>query len=247
MSLPKILIVEDEATIRKELEWLVDKRPEFVLLESAVCVEDAVKKINKLKPDLILMDIQLPDGTAFEILNQVADTSFSVIFITAFNHFAIKAIKHGAIDYLLKPIDETELYEALDNYNSDYSSTTSEQIEIISEHQKSIKQQNSRICIATLESLEFLKITDIMCLSGDGSYTHFYLEGDNRIISSKPLKFYEELLPADDFIKCHQSHIVNISSVVRYLKSGFVVLNNGAEIPVSTRKKETVIRLLSQL
>lgn len=84
MSIPKILIVEDEATIRKELEWLVGKRPEFILLESAVCIEDAVKKINKLKPDLILMDIQLPDGTAFEILNQVKDIKFSVIFITAF-------------------------------------------------------------------------------------------------------------------------------------------------------------------
>lgn len=247
MSLPKILIVEDEATIRKELEWLVDKRPEFVLLESAVCVEDAVKKINKLKPDLILMDIQLPDGTAFEILNQVPDASFSVIFITAFNHFAIKAIKHGAIDYLLKPIDEAELYEALDNYNSDHSSFTSRQLDIINEHQKSIKQQNSRICISTLESLEFFKIADIMYLSGDGSYTHFYLESGNRIISSKPLKFYEELLPTDNFIKCHQSHIVNTSSIVRYLKSGFIVLNSGAEIPVSTRRKETVVRLLSQL
>lgn len=246
MSLPKILIVEDEATIRKELEWLVGKRPEFFLLESAVCVEDAVKKINKLKPDLILMDIQLPDGTAFEILNQVSDASFSVIFITAFNHFAIKAIKHGAIDYLLKPIDEAELYEALDNYNSDHS-FTSRQLDIINEHQKNIKQQNSRICISTLESLEFFKIADIMYLSGDGSYTHFYLEGSNRIISSKPLKFYEELLPADNFIKCHQSHIVNTASIVRYLKSGFIVLNSGAEIPVSTRRKETVVRLLSQL
>lgn len=247
MSIPKILIVEDEATIRKELEWLVGKRPEFILLESAVCIEDAVKKINKLKPDLILMDIQLPDGTAFEILNQVKDIKFSVIFITAFNHFAIKAIKHGAIDYLLKPIDEAELYEALDNYNNDHSFYTSKQLEIINEYQKSIKQQNSRICISTLESIEFFKITDIIYLSGECSYTHFYLQGGNKIISSKPLKFYEELLPTEHFIKCHQSHIVNTSSIVRYLKSGFIVVNNGVEIPVSTRRKETVVRLLSQL
>lgn len=152
---------------------VVGKRPEFILLESAVCIEDAVKKINKLKPDLILMDIQLPDGTAFEILNQVKDIKFSVIFITAFNHFAIKAIKHGAIDYLLKPIDEAELYEALDNYNNDHSFYTSKQLEIINEYQKSIKQQNSRICISTLESIEFFKITDIIYLSGDGSYHPF--------------------------------------------------------------------------
>lgn len=247
MNLPRILIVEDEATIRKELEWLVGKRPEFFLLESAVCVEDAVNKIIELKPNLILMDIQLPDGIAFEILNQLPNVSFSIIFITAFNHFAIKAIKHGAIDYLLKPIDETELYEALDNYNNNNSFFTSRQLDVINEHQKSIKQQNSRICISTLESLEFFKITDIMYLTGEGSYTHFYLEGGKRIISSKPLKFYEELLPADYFIKCHQSHIVNTSSIVRYLKSGFIVLNSGVEIPVSTRRKETVIKLLSQL
>ncbi|OQP58578.1 LytR/AlgR family response regulator transcription factor [Niastella populi] len=247
MSLPGILIIEDEATIRKELEWLVSKRQEFNLLGSASTVTDAVEKIVQLKPDLVLMDIQLPDGNAFEILNQVPDPSFSVIFITAFNHFAIKAIKHGAIDYLLKPIDEEELYSAMDNYNRDNSSFTSRQLEIINENQKSSKQQNSRICISTLESLEFFKITDILYLSGDGSYTHFYLEGGNRIISSKPLKFYEELLPADYFLKCHQSYIVNISSIVRYLRSGFIVLNSGMEIPVSTRRKEAVVRLLSQL
>lgn len=200
MSIPKILIVEDEATIRKELEWLVGKRPEFILLESAVCIEDAVKKINKLKPDLILMDIQLPDGTAFEILNQCKGYQIFCDFYHRFNHFAIKAIKHGAIDYLLKPIDEAELYEALDNYNNDHSFYTSKQLEIINEYQKSIKQQNSRICISTLESIEFFKITDIIYLSGDGSYTHFYLQGGNKIISSKPLKFYEELLPTEHFL-----------------------------------------------
>lgn len=247
MSLPKILIIEDEATIRKELEWLVSKRPEFNLLGSASSVTDAVEKIVQLKPDLVLMDIQLPDGNAFEILNQVPDPAFSVIFITAFNHFAIKAIKHGAIDYLLKPIDVEELYNAMDKYNRENSFFTSRQLEIINEQRKSIKQQNSRICISTLDSLEFFKVADILYLSGDGSYTHFYLDGGNRIISSKPLKFYEELLPADYFIKCHQSYIVNTSSIVRYLKSGFIVLNSGIEIPVSTRRKEAVVRLLSQL
>ncbi|MDR7211469.1 LytTR family DNA-binding domain-containing protein [Flavobacterium piscis] len=247
MSLPKILIIEDENNIRKELEWLVSKRQEFNLLGSATCVKDAVKKIVQLKPDLVLMDIQLPDGNAFEVLNQIPDPSFSIIFITAFNHFAIKAIKHGAMDYLLKPVDEEELYNALDNYNRDNSFFTSKQLEIINEHQKNAKQQNSRICISTLESLEFLKVTNILYLSGDGSYTHFYLDGGNKIISSKPLKFYEELLPADSFVKCHQSYMVNTSSIVRYLKSGFIVLKSGVEIPVSTRKKEAVVRLLSQL
>jgi two-component system LytT family response regulator len=151
------------------------------------------------------------------------------------------------MDYLLKPLDEEELYNAMDNYNRDNSFFTSKQLEIINEHQKSVKQQNSRICISTLDSLEFFKVTDILYLSGDGSYTHFYLEGGNRIISSKPLKFYEELLPADSFVKCHQSYMVNTSAIVRYLKSGFIVLNNDMEIPVSTRKKEAVVRLLSQL
>ncbi|MFI0430152.1 LytR/AlgR family response regulator transcription factor [Mariniflexile sp. HMF6888] len=247
MNLPKILIIEDEATIRKELEWLVSKRQEFNLLDSATNVKDAVEKIVQLKPDLVLMDIQLPDGNAFEILNQIPDPSFSIIFITAFNHFAIKAIKHSAMDYLLKPLDEEELYNAMDNYNKNNSLFTSKQLEVINEHQKNTKQQNSRICVSTLESIELFKTKDILYLSGDGSYTHFYLVGGNRITSSKPLKFYEELLPNNSFIKCHQSYMVNTSSIIRYLKSGFIVLNNSVEIPVSIRKKEAVVRLLSQL
>lgn len=247
MNLPKILIIEDEASIKKELEWLVGRKQAFHLLGSAGSVKEAVEKIVELNPDLVLMDIQLPDGNAFEILNKVADRTFSVIFITAFDHFAIKAIKYGAMDYLLKPVDEVELYNVLENYNERKPIPISEQLEIVNEHQKYIEKADAKMCVSTQESLEFFKIEDILYLAGDGSYTHFHLRNGNKIISSKPLKFYEDLLPQDNFLKCHQSYIVNTSSIIRYLKAGFLVLDNNAEIPVATRRREAVVRVLSQL
>ncbi|SEQ76340.1 LytR/AlgR family response regulator transcription factor [Pedobacter rhizosphaerae] len=247
----RTLIIEDEPAVRKELEWLLAQEKEFNYIGSATNVKDAVVLINATAPELILMDIQLTDGTAFDILDLIPEISFRIIFITAYNHFAVKAIKYGALDYLLKPLDENELISALHRMareGEDALETQKKQLHIL----KSGLAQNqndleNRIVLHTLEYLQILQLKDIIYCQSDGGYTHFFLSEDRNIIISKPLKFYDELLPDKWFLRPHQSYLVNVRYVDKFLKSGTILLKDKTEIPVSSRRKELIINQINQI
>lgn len=244
----RTLIIEDEPAIRKELEWLVSQEECLKLEATSASVGESLQIIKNRKLDLVLMDIQLIDGTAFDILNQLEDPDFQIIFITAYNHFAIKAIKYGALDYLLKPIDSEEFSSAIQKIKKvkriDYLS----QITILKEHSsvKSIEMSSS-ICITSLDCLQIVRLNEIIYLSGEGSYTQIHLENNKIVTASKPLKYYEDLLPGDFFIRTHQSYIVNKNFIDKYLKTGIMIMKNLSEIPVATRRKEFILDHLNPL
>jgi two-component system LytT family response regulator len=197
------------------------------------------------------MDIQLTDGTAFDILDLIAEVSFRIIFITAYNHFAVKAIKYGALDYLLKPLDENELMSALQRIakdGDDALESQKKQLQILkSGLAPNQNDLENRIVLHTLEYLQILKLKDIIYCQSDGGYTHFFLSGDRNIIISKPLKFYDELLPDKWFLRPHQSYLVNVLYVDKFLKSGTILLKDSTEIPVSSRRKEHIINQINQI
>lgn len=244
----RTLIIEDEPAIRKELEWLVSQEECLKLEATTASVGESLQIIKDRKPDLVLMDIQLIDGTAFDILNQLEETDFQIIFITAYNHFAIKAIKYGALDYLLKPIDSEEFSSAIQKIKKVKRIDYLNQITILKEHSstKSIEMSSS-ICITSLDCLQMIRLNEIIYLSGEGSYTQFYLENNKVITASKPLKYYEDLLPSDFFIRTHQSYIVNKNFIDKYLKTGIMIMKNLSEIPVATRRKEFILDHLNPL
>lgn len=242
----RTLIIEDEPAIRKELEWLVSQEKELKLEGTAATVSGALQLIKSTKPDLVLMDIQLTDGTAFDILNQLEEPSFHIIFITAYNHFAIKAIKYGALDYLLKPIDNEEFSTAIQKLKKIKQADYQGQINIIKEHSAAKPvEMNASICITSLDYLQMIRLNEIIYLSGEGSYTQIHLENNKKIIASKPLKYYEDLLPGDFFIRTHQSYIVNKNFIDKYLKTGIMIMKDLSEIPVATRRKEFILDQLS--
>jgi len=247
----RTLIIEDEPAVRKEIEWLVQKQSEFTLIGAATNVAEALILIKSTHPEVVLMDIQLTDGTAFDILNQLKDINFKIIFITAFNHFAVKAIKYGALDYLLKPLDENELQTALDKIVADGANglvKQQQQISVLKSQSLNVEGDlESRIVLHTLEFLQVLQLKEIIYCQSEGGYTNFFLTEGRKIMISKPLKFYDELLPEKWFLRPHQSYLVNVRYVDKFLKSGTIILKDKTEIPVSSRRKEYIVQQINHM
>jgi two-component system, LytTR family, response regulator len=245
----KTLIIEDEPAVRKELEWLVSQEKSLKLEGTAHSVTSALQLIKDIDPHLVLMDIQLTDGTAFDILNKLEKPAFHIIFITAYDHFAIKAIKFGALDYLLKPIDGEEFSTTILKLNKKLNGANhSDQINIAKQQNaKGVISINSTLCITSVDCLQMIKLNEIIYLSGEGSYTQFHLENNKKTTASKPLKYYEELLPAEFFLRTHQSYVVNKNFIDKYLKTGVLVMTDLSEIPVALRRKDFVLDQLSTL
>ncbi|WP_316807384.1 LytTR family DNA-binding domain-containing protein [Pedobacter agri] len=247
----RTLIIEDEPAIRKEIEWLLQKETQFNLIGFATSVAESLVLIRATKPELILMDIQLTDGTAFDILDQLEEIPFRIIFITAYNHFAVKAIKFGALDYLLKPLDDAEFKSALSKIITDdenHLAQQKQQISILkSQSGHGESDLDSRIVLHTLEFLQVLQLREIIYCQSEGGYTNFFLTEGRRIMISKPLKFYDELLPEKWFLRPHQSYLVNVLYVDKFLKSGTIVLKDRTEIPVSGRRKDYILQHINHI
>lgn len=247
----RTLIIEDEPAVLKELEWLVKQEKQFNLLGTATNVNDALVLIKATGPELILMDIQLTDGTAFDILNQLSEIPFKIIFITAYNHFAIKAIKYGALDYLLKPLDDMELKAVLHRIiaeNANGNLHFDEQLAILKNSVEGKENDlESRIVLHTLEFLQVLQLKEIVYCQSEGGYTTFFLTEGRKLMISKPLKFYDELLPEKWFLRPHQSYLVNILYVDKFLKVGTIVMKDKTEIPVASRRRDYIIQHINQI
>ncbi len=244
----RVLIVDDEPIIRKDLEMLLKARKDFIVVGTCGSVAEARVLIPATSPDLLLLDIQLTDGTGFDLLQSLESIQFNTIFITAFNQFAIKAIKYGALDYLLKPIDEAELEEALDKvrHNRQSDPQTKESLDVTRAHMNQNENGvRSRIVLRSQYFLQVVAFNEIIYCQNDGGYTHFHLADKRKIVVSKSIKEYDELLPHQLFLRPHQSYLVNVSFIDRFHKEGYLILKNGEEIPVSTRKKEHVISFLT--
>ncbi|RLD57652.1 MAG: DNA-binding response regulator [Bacteroidetes bacterium] len=238
----KTVIIDDELNARKIIRGIVETLPErFQILGEALDVKSGIETIKTKQPELVLLDIDMPDGTAFDLLEKIGKIDFKIIFITAHSDFAIQAFKFSAIDYIMKPVISSELFRALDKVEKSF------ELEEINLKLNSLLSnldpgnKKKKLVLKSLDSILSVDISEIFyCESDGGSYTRFYLN-DNRIfLVSRPLKEYDELLSAHDFFRVHKSYLVNLNKITRYEKQdgGSVILKNQTEIPVSFRKRE---------
>jgi len=245
----KAVIIDDEPGLRELNKTLLGKHfPEIELVGSCGSVADGVVMINDLKPALILLDIRLSDGTGFNILQKIKPYNYSVVFITAFNEFAIKAIRFSAIDYILKPVDEQEFCDAIDRALSSINSAKlHEQVETFFNYYER-KTQQRRIVLKTSDAIHIVDVGDITYCRSDSNYTTFYFQNGEKIMISKVMKEYEELLAEYCFFRPHHSFLVNLQFVSKLDKTdgGFLILKDGTEIPVSLRRKKRLIQVLEQ-
>lgn len=243
----EIFIVEDEQSIQEELLILLQQRSDVKVIGTAKSVKESVSKLSKLSPDLLFMDIQLEDGLSFSIFEQLPEISCGVVFITAFDSYALKAIKLSAFDYLLKPINEQELNDTIDHFNRKahlYTSSKkqSENLTNVLNHKENEKQ----IIVKTNQKTHLIQQKDIAVCKGDGNYTTFYLSNEKKITCSKPLKYYRELMSEKYFIQTHQSYVVNKNFIEQIDASNQLILSIELfPIPISVRRKKDVIKTIN--
>ncbi|MCH7399705.1 LytTR family DNA-binding domain-containing protein [Belliella sp. DSM 107340] len=231
----KAILVEDEINAQKALlKMLQLVAPEIQVWAIFDTIKEASLFLNKNTVDLLFLDIQLKDGNGFELLQTIDQQDFSLIFTTAFNDFAIKAFKFNAIDYLLKPIDPLELKEAIERAKNTRKTNPIIPLE------KSLSEQ--KIVLKTTDSNHIIPVSSIIRLEADGAYTLFVTE-NQKILVSKNIKHYEELLAEYHFVRCHQSHLIAFSKISE-VKSNSVKMLNNDEVPVSFRKKQLLKSLL---
>nr|WP_315007171.1 LytTR family DNA-binding domain-containing protein [uncultured Capnocytophaga sp.] len=237
----KVYILEDEPNILKYLISLVEKIPFVQLVGYASEIASAQKEIPELSPELILSDIQLSDGNSFSLFSSINTHSLQIIFITAYDQFAIEALNLGAFAYLLKPIDPIVLNNTLLRcyQKQEQFKVAMYQLQIAQQHYQGEKEIK-RISLRTSEGIDIISIEEIIYCQSDKGYTTFFLKGGEKILISKVLKTYDKLLPAHIFVRCHQSYLVNSHYIKKYYKEGILELTTGEHIPVAERRREYV-------
>jgi two-component system, LytTR family, response regulator len=238
----KALIVDDESKALNLLKVTMERNfPGEFLLETAQGGDEGVMKLDTFKPDLLFLDIEMPAMSGFDLLAAVPDVNFKVIFTTAYNQYAIRAIRYNALDYLLKPINPSELKEAVMRFH--LQKNRKEVYNRQLENFFSNKEKN--LAITTYDGVVFLEVDKIVRCEADLNYTKFILTDNKTFLSSKTLKEYEDLLSIhNNFLRVHRSHLVNLDYVLKFKNEGSLVLKDGSEVQVSRRKKEEVVSML---
>lgn len=247
----KIAIVEDELPTRELLKSMLgDLFQELEICGEADSVASGIAMISSTQPDIVLMDIELKDGNSFSILEQLPERSFSLIFITAFNHFAIQAFRFSACDYLLKPIHPHELSESIEKAISSIKANARvHSIDVLLENLSQKNSARRKLVLKTSESVHIVSVCDIVRAEADNNYTTFYLIDKSKILVSRTIKEYEQTLTESGFFRTHQSHLINLEYIKVFNRrdGGSLMLTDGSEIPVSSRKRQELMDVISNL
>lgn len=238
----KTLIIEDEEYIRKGLIKLIGEvTTEISIIGECSSVKEGVILMKNCKPDLVFLDIQLTDGNAFELLDQLDDKDFNIVFITAYQEFALQALKQDAVDYILKPVNKNELEIAISKVLKRPIKGYTPPL-----NTRNWQEENDRIILRLSDGYQVVNLKELTYCKSDKGYTTFYLENGKSHLSSRSLKTFENKLPVDRFFRVHKSYFVNMKFIDKYDRKGYVVLKNGTEVPVSNRKRDEFLSYFLQ-
>lgn len=247
----KAIIIDDEKNVRSSLLRLLRTFcPEVEIVGEAANMAQSLELIEKTTFDLAFLDIEMPDGSGIDLLKKVPKRDFQVIFVTAYNQYAIDAFRLSAIDYLLKPVNPDHLIEAIHKVRQSVGRSQLEtELTVLLESINQPAQQDAKIILKDADNLYVVRVKEILRCEADGGYTQFFLENDRQVLTSIHLKEYENMLAKWGFIRAHHSHLVNIQHITRFSKAdgGFVILSDESQVPVSSRKKELLIKALQNL
>jgi len=250
MSKLRTLIIDDEAPVRELISGIINNYCEQAeICGTANGVKTGIEAIHNLKPDLVLLDVNLTDGTGFDILRNLEDIQFSVIFITAYEKYAVNAFRFSAVDYIMKPVNIDELSSAIEK-----AATLTERENISKQLKNFFENINSRpedkkIVLKDQKSIYVVKISDIIRCESDHNYTTFHLNNGKQVVVSRTLKDFDEMLSDYLFLRTHQSHLININHIVSFEKNdgGYLRMADGSSVPVSKRKKEELMDFFDRI
>ena len=247
----RALIIDDEKHCCDNLLWqLKTYCPEIEIIAVSNNAEKGLQQIHHHQPQLIFLDVEMPGMTGFEMLESLTQINFDIIFTTAFDKYAIRAIKFGALDYLIKPIDKDELIEAINKFLNRTQRDSLKQLSALLTHiMKSNDLSFQKIALPTLHGYELVPLNNIIFCESSSNYTDIHLNNGQHMLISRTLKDIEDLLDMQPFFRVHNSYIVNLQYAIRYIKGegGHLVLNNDISIPVSRNKKEELLKLITHL
>ncbi|MEO7923848.1 MAG: LytTR family DNA-binding domain-containing protein [Chitinophagaceae bacterium] len=242
------IIIDDETSSRNALKQkLMHHCSSIQIITECENAEEGIKNIEEKKPDIVFLDVEMPRMNGFTMLQQLQTRNFELIFITAYDHYAIRAIRFSALDYLVKPVDIEDLKAAVEKAGQKRKhSHGNERIDLLLQNLMNEKKEHQRIAIPSMEGLQFINMDDIIYLEAQSNYTLIYLKDSYKLTVSKTLKDFEELLPSAVFIRIHHSHIINRTAVEKYIKGegGQVIMKNGVTLDVARRKKEEFMKAI---
>ena len=246
----KVLIVDNEIHLRKGLKLLLENYcPEVTDIAEANGVKIGLDAISTFNPDILLLDVEMDDGTGFDLMKQIQEPEFQLIFVTAHNKYAIDAFQFSAIDYLLKPVDPDALQKSIHKAAGRMrTNDLHSQVQVLMQQLNGIRAKDRKIVLKDLENTWFVKVSDILYCEAEGTYTRFFLQNDNPILVSKNLKEYEEILEPLGFLRTHHSYLANPDKIKSYDKTdgGALIFENGLSVPVSQRKKDFILHMLEK-
>ena len=242
------IIIDDERRSRNALrQKLAMHCADVQIINECESGGEGIKSIEEKKPDIVFLDVEMPRLNGFAMLQQLHNRNFSMIFVTAYDHYAIQAIKYSALDYLVKPIEVTELQKAIERVKEKQQHTKPDKrLDVLLDNLEQKKHERFRIAVPTAAGLEFLRVEHIIYLEAHDNYTHIFIDDKRKYIVSRTLKDFEEMLPADTFLRIHNSHIINKNFAEKYIRGdgGQVVLSNGAVLDIAKRKKSEFLKAI---
>jgi len=244
------VIIDDESHIRETLNSLLaDFCPQVKVVGEGDSVASGIKIIRSKTPDLVLLDIQMNDGTGFDLLNHFDNIGFKIIFVTAHEKHALEAFHFSAVDYLLKPVNPEKLADAVDRVHQMVQSTFNTQLSALQENLDPGNTTNRKVVLKTLDNIYLVNSRDIIQCRSDGNYTIIETVEGEKIMVSRILKEFDEMLSGHGFFRIHRSHLVSLQHIKRYVKQdgGYVVVTTNDKIPVSSRSKERLLRLFKEM
>lgn len=245
----KVVVVDDEPDAVQFLgAILADHCPELAIVGTAHSALEGFRVISHTQPDLVFLDVEMPQGSGFDMLRMFPSKSFDVVFVTAYNHYAIDAIRFSALDYILKPVSIREFLLAVNRFTEKRRApqVTAESFATLFENLKN--QPPKRLVISTLDGYEYLDTTEIVRIEAEGSYSRFHIAGGRKIVVSRPLREFHEILMNRSFFRPHNSHLINLDYVRKYYRNeASVGLADGSTIPISRAKKTLFVELMNSL
>lgn len=246
----RCVLVDDESNSLEMMEWLLKTYCPQVTIE-AMCnsAEKGIEAIHRHRPDVVFLDIEMPKMNGFDMLEQFGKLFFDVVFCTAYDQFAIKAFKYSALNYLLKPVDPDDLKDTIRRIEERKSSPTREQIELLLQNiQQAPRPTVQRVALTTGDGLIFVSTKDILYCEAESNYTAVVLEGGKKVLVSKVLKDIEEVLAGADFYRIHNSFVINLNHIKKYVRGdgGYVVMNNDVTLGISRSRRQEFMELFSK-
>lgn len=240
MNKLKALIIDDEPKLQEVLKVKLQKYcPNIAAIEQAGNIQEGYEQATRFQPDIVFLDIAMPCGSGFDFLDQFEDINFEVIFVTGFNKYMLKAIKISAVDYLLKPVSTEELITAVHKATLRIQNWENiRKYHILRHNLKHIGEEETKIAIPAAKAYDFVKVSRIIRCEGWQKYTRIHLTDGSCIVSSYNIGVFKEMLESYNFYLTHKSHLVNVSLIVRYLKEGTAIMSDGAEVPISRRRRD---------